>query len=99
MRPRARSFALYEHLHRDLPHFDPAPSFGAIACPVLAILGEADEWTPVEPSVRAWRAALGARAHVEVLAHVDHALEDRDGALSPRYGEVLTEWLLSAVLA
>ena len=35
--------------------FDPRPVFAEVTVPTLAFFGAADSWTPVEPSVEAWR--------------------------------------------
>ncbi len=41
--------------------FDPRPVFARVRVPTLLFYGEADSWTPVEPSVAAWREARGER--------------------------------------
>jgi pimeloyl-ACP methyl ester carboxylesterase len=75
--------------------FDPEPVFAQVRCPVLLFYGEADEWTPIEPSIEAWRRST---ADVEVvrLAGADHTptlgggLED---PISPQYERELAGWL------
>ena len=39
--------------------YDPRPMFARVQVPALIFFGDADSWTPVEPSVEAWRAAAG----------------------------------------
>ena len=91
------------YLPRELPEgarwtdmdFDPEPVFAQVRCPVLLFYGEADEWTPIEPSIQAWRRS---NADVEVvrLAGADHTptlgggLED---PISPEYERELVAWL------
>jgi hypothetical protein len=81
--------------------FDPAPFLASVHCPVLLFYGEADEWTPIEPSIAAWQRAAdeaeGAELTVVRLAGADHAptlggVEERE-AISPAYTQALTEWL------
>ena len=69
--------------------FDPAPVFAAVPCPVLAFYGDQDDWTPVEPSIRAW----GQRARIERLPGCGHEPIRRDGSVSPRYTEALLDFL------
>ena len=75
--------------------FDPAPILASVQCPVLLFYGEEDEWTPIEPSLAAWRRAaavtvvrLAGTAHAPTLGGV----HDRD-AVSPEYTEALAGWL------
>jgi pimeloyl-ACP methyl ester carboxylesterase len=77
--------------------YDPASTIAEVRCPVLLFYGEADEWTPVEPSIAAWRGAENAELTVVRLAGTDHAPtlgggHDRD-AISPEYTRALTDWL------
>ena len=81
--------------------FDPALILASVRCPVLLVYGEEDEWTPVEPSIAAWRrtAATAGNAELTVvrLAGTDHAptaggLHDRD-AISPAYTRTMTSWI------
>jgi pimeloyl-ACP methyl ester carboxylesterase len=77
--------------------YDPAPTLAEVRCPVLLFYGEEDEWTPVEPSIAAWRGAENAELTVVGLAGTDHAPtlgggHDRD-AISPEYTRALTDWL------
>ena len=81
--------------------FDPAPILASVHCPVLLFYGEEDEWTPIEPSIAAWRQAAESAGNdsltVVRLAGADHAptlggVHERD-AISPAYTQALTEWL------
>lgn len=77
--------------------FDPAPILAEVRCPVLLFYGEQDEWTPIEPSIAAWRRGGSADLTVVRLAGTDHAptfggVHDRD-AISPAYTQALTEWV------
>lgn len=77
--------------------FDPAPVIAAVHCPVLLFYGEEDEWTPIEPSIAAWRRAGSDEVEVVRLAGADHAptlggVLDRD-AISPQYTRAVTAWL------
>ena len=47
--------------------FDPRPVFARVRVPTLLFYGEADSWTPVEPSVEAWRAARGDEVDIVVI--------------------------------
>jgi pimeloyl-ACP methyl ester carboxylesterase len=73
--------------------FDPRPSFAAVRVPTLAFYGAADSWTPVEPSVEAWRAARGADVEIVVIEGAEHDLTLPDGSFAPEYDRELVEWL------
>jgi pimeloyl-ACP methyl ester carboxylesterase len=73
--------------------FDPRPVFAQVRVPTLLFYGEADSWTPVEPSVEAWRAARGEEVEVVVIPDAEHDLALPDGSLSPTYEQRLVEWL------
>jgi uncharacterized protein len=72
--------------------YDPRPSFAAVRVPTLLFYGADDEWSPVEPSVEAWRES-GAPAEIVVIPHAGHDLRLPDGTLSPGYERKLVEWL------
>jgi pimeloyl-ACP methyl ester carboxylesterase len=83
--------------------FDPAPILADVHCPVLLFYGEDDEWTPVEPSIAAWRRAAAKAGDTELtvvrLPGTGHAptaggVHARK-AISPTYTHALTEWLAS----
>jgi uncharacterized protein len=73
--------------------FDPRPSFAQVRVPTLLFYGEADSWTPVEPSVEAWRAARGDNVEVVLIPEAEHDLTLSDGALAPAYTRKLVDWL------
>ena len=73
--------------------FDPRPVFGRVRVPTLLFYGEDDSWTPVEPSVEAWRAARGDEVDIVVIAGVEHDLTLPDGSLSSEYERILVDWL------
>jgi pimeloyl-ACP methyl ester carboxylesterase len=77
--------------------FDPAPILAEVHCPVLLFYGEEDEWTPIEPSIDAWRRAAAKDLTVVRLPGTDHAptlsgVHERS-AISPAYTDALTGWL------
>jgi uncharacterized protein len=73
--------------------FDPRPVFAQVRVAALAFFGAADSWTPVEPSVEAWRDARGDEVEVVVIADAEHELTLPDGTLSPDYERKLVAWL------
>jgi pimeloyl-ACP methyl ester carboxylesterase len=73
--------------------FDPRPVFAQVRVPTLLFYGEADAWTPVEPSVEAWRAARGDEVEIVVIPQAEHDLTLPDGSLSPEYTRTLVDWL------
>jgi len=74
--------------------FDPRPIFARVRVPTLLFYGEADSWTPVGPSVEAWRAARGKAVEVVVVPDAEHDLTLPGGALAPEYERTLVEWLV-----
>ena len=73
--------------------FDPRPSFAAVRVPTLLFYGAEDSWTPVEPSVEAWRAARGSDVDVVVVPGAEHDLTLPDGRFAPEYERRLVDWL------
>jgi hypothetical protein len=73
--------------------FDPRPSFAQVRVPTLCFYGAADSWTPVEPSVEAWRAARGEEVEIVVIPEAEHDLTLPDGSFAPEYDRKLLEWL------
>jgi uncharacterized protein len=73
--------------------YDPRPSFAQARVPALLFYGEADSWTPVEPSVEAWRAARGDAVEIVVIPEAEHDLTLPDGSFAPEYDRKLVEWL------
>ena len=78
--------------------FDPRAVFERVKAPALLFYGADDGWTPVDASVDAWRAAVGDRAEVVVLASASHDLTLPDGSLPPAYEERLVEWCRTMAL-
>ena len=74
--------------------YDPRPSFAQVRVPTLLFYGEADSWTPVEPSVEAWREARGDEIEIVVIPEAEHDLTLPDRSLSPEYTSKLLDWLL-----
>jgi hypothetical protein len=73
--------------------FDPRPSFSQVRVPTLLFYGAEDSWTPVEPSVEAWRAARGDEVEIVVVEGAEHDLTLPDGSFAPEYERTLVEWL------
>ena len=105
---RARSYAWWDlaFLPETLPdargrdgwvaemNFDPRPVFAAVHVPTLLFYGANDGWTPVAPSIEAWRASPSAEIEVHVVPDADHDLSLPDGSLAPAYEARLVEWCL-----
>jgi pimeloyl-ACP methyl ester carboxylesterase len=70
--------------------FDPRPVFAQVSCPTLLFYGSDDSWSPVAPSIEAWR---GTGADVVVVDGADHALELREGTPAPEYVGTMIAWL------
>ncbi len=75
--------------------FDPRPVFAGVRVPTLLFYGAADSWTPVEPSVKAWREALGDEVEIVVIPEAEHELALPDGTLAPEYERTLVDWLVA----
>ena len=73
--------------------FDPRPVFARVQVPTLLFYGGADSWTPVEPSIEAWRAARGDRVEIIVIPGAEHDLTLPNGSLSPEYQQAMVDWL------
>jgi pimeloyl-ACP methyl ester carboxylesterase len=81
--------------------FDPEPVFARVHCPVLLFYGETDEWTPVEPSIAAWRRAQTASGNegIEIVRLVGATHSPTIGgrlavdAISRDYERELVAWL------
>ena len=73
--------------------FDPRPVFAQVRVPTLLFYGEDDAWTPVGPSVEAWRQARGRDVDIVVIPEASHELTLPDGTLAPKYERALLEWL------
>ena len=80
--------------------YDPRPSFAQVRVPTLVFYGAADSWTPVEPSVEAWRAARGDEVEIVVIPEAEHDLTLLpDGSFAPEYDRRLVDWLTAAAQA
>lgn len=77
--------------------FDPRPVFARVRVPTLLFYGEADSWTPVEPSIAAWRAARGDDVEVVVIPGAEHDLTLPDGTFAPEYERRIVQWLSGGV--
>jgi uncharacterized protein len=76
--------------------FDPRPVFARVRVPTLLFYGEEDSWTPVEPSIAAWRAARGDDVEVVVIPGAEHDLTLPDGTFAPEYERRVLKWLSGA---
>ncbi len=74
--------------------FDPHPVFGQVRVPALLFYGASDSWTPVGPSVEAWRQARGDDVEIVVIPDAEHDLTLPDGTLAPEYERTLVDWLV-----
>jgi uncharacterized protein len=75
--------------------FDPRPVFAQVRVPTLLFYGEADSWTPVAPSVEAWREARGDEVEIVTIPDADHDLTLPDGTVAPEYEQTLIDWLVN----
>jgi pimeloyl-ACP methyl ester carboxylesterase len=73
--------------------FDPRPVLAQVRIPTLLFYGGADSWTPVAPSIEAWRAACGDEAEIITIPEAEHDLTLQDGSLAPQYERTLFDWL------
>jgi pimeloyl-ACP methyl ester carboxylesterase len=75
--------------------FDPRPIFKQVRVPALMFYGEDDAWTPVQPSVDAWRDARGDDVDIVVVPEASHELTMSDGTFAPEYEQKLGDWLVA----
>jgi uncharacterized protein len=73
--------------------FDPRPVFAQVRVPTLLFYGREDSWTPVEPSIAAWRAGRSEATEIVVVPHAEHDLRLPDGSLAGDYKRILVDWL------
>ncbi len=73
--------------------FEPEPVFAQVRVPTLLFYGDDDSWTPVGPSIEAWRREPGSLVEIVVLTGTGHEPTLADGAISPQYEQKLVEWL------
>jgi hypothetical protein len=74
--------------------FDPRPVSARVHIPTLLFYGGDDAWTPVRPSVEAWRDARGDDVEIVVVPEATHELTLPDGTLAPEYERTLVDWLV-----
>lgn len=74
--------------------FEPERVFARTDVPTLLFYGADDEWTPVGPSIAAWRRAR-ADAEVVLLEGLRHAPLRPEGGVSREYEAQLVRWLRS----
>ena len=83
--------------------FDPRQYIEGVRCPIHLFYGTEDEWTPVEPSIRAWRdgtARSGTPLTLTELHGLGHApVDPSDGRVAPAYETALLDWLRIVVPA
>jgi len=72
--------------------FEPEPVFGQVRIPTLLFYGDDDGWTPVEPSIAAWRRARGDQVEIVILAETGHEPRLPSGSISPEYEQKLIDW-------
>jgi pimeloyl-ACP methyl ester carboxylesterase len=73
--------------------FEPEPVFAETRVPTLLFYGDDDSWTPVEPSIEAWRRARGAEVEIVVLAETGHEPCLPSGSISNDYEQKLVDWV------
>ena len=73
--------------------FEPEPVFAGVRVPTLLFYGDDDSWTPVGPSIEAWRRARGDQADIVVLPNTGHEPINEDGEISREYEQKLIEWV------
>src|SRR5215213_9713506 len=96
--PRDEADAARRELAEEL-FFDPEPIFAQVRVPTLLFYGDDDSWTPVGPSVDAWRRARGDAVDVVVLAGTGHEPVHPDGTMSAEYERTLVDWISRAAAA
>jgi pimeloyl-ACP methyl ester carboxylesterase len=74
--------------------FDPRAVFARVRVPALMFYGADDAWTPVEPSIEAWREARGHEVDVVVIPDASHELTLPDDSISLEYEQKLVDWLV-----
>jgi uncharacterized protein len=97
------------YVRRELParlewsamDFDPRPVFEKVSVPTLLFYGEEDEWSPVDESIAAWKAASSASGNraIEIVRTRGTAHAPTLGgkleadAISPEYTLAMEHWL------
>jgi uncharacterized protein len=77
--------------------FEPEPVFASVRAPALLFYGADEEWTPVEPSIAAWRRARGAAVEIVCLPECGHDPLLGDGSVAPDYERTMLAWLAKRV--
>lgn len=90
--PETEADAARRELAEEL-FFDPEPVFAQVRVPTLLFYGDDDSWTPVAPSIDAWRRARGEDVEIVVLTGTGHEPTHSDGTIAPEYERKLVEWL------
>jgi pimeloyl-ACP methyl ester carboxylesterase len=90
--PEAEAAAVRCELAAEM-FFEPEPVFAAVRVPTLLFYGDDDSWTPVQPSIDAWRRARGDEVDVVVLPGTGHEPVKAGGELSPEYELMLVDWV------
>jgi pimeloyl-ACP methyl ester carboxylesterase len=73
--------------------FEPEPVFAQVRVPTLLFYGDDDSWTPVAPSVEAWRRARGDQVEIVILPETGHEPTLPSGAISDQYQRTLIDWI------
>jgi len=85
--------------------YDPMPALENVKCPVLAMFGELDTFTPVTETVANFRKGLGVAGNrdvtIRIFPNADHALlvwpKPADPVhwpvLAPGYLDAMTKWI------
>jgi alpha-beta hydrolase superfamily lysophospholipase len=76
--------------------FDPRPVFAQVRVPTLLFYGDDDAWTPIDPSIEAWRRAGGEQVAIRIIPKATHELTLPDGAIAAEYDEMLVDWLVKS---
>jgi uncharacterized protein len=87
-----------EAVRRDLAEemfFDPRPVFARVRVPTLLFYGDDDSWTPVAPSIAAWRDARGDAVEIVLLPGTGHEPTLAPNRISPSYEAKLVEWAVA----
>ncbi len=70
------------------------PVLEQVRVPTLLVYGEDDAWTPVGPSVEAWRQAGRDDVEIVLVPEATHELTLPDGTLASKYERTLVDWLV-----
>ncbi len=90
--PDVDTEAVRRELAKEL-FFEPEPVFAQVRVPTLLFYGDDDSWTPVQPSIKAWRGARGDEVEIVVIPGTGHEPTFEDGTIAPEYERKLVEWL------